>query len=109
MSFGRNALAELNTLTWLAVVVGFFGNAAVSGMYSIVAHAFPTHVRATGTGFAIGVGRGGAALAPVLAGYLFQAGFGLQAVALIMAMGSLIAAVALLALTVPLTPEAPAA
>ena len=61
---------------------------------------FPTHVRATGTGFAIGVGRGGAALAPVIAGYLFQAGFALQTVALIMAGGSLLAAAALLALKV---------
>src|SRR5262249_471847 len=43
--FGRSP-RDLDTLTMLAVVVGFFGNAAVSGMYSIVAYAFPTHVRA---------------------------------------------------------------
>src|SRR5207245_2541405 len=67
--FGR-APADLDRLTMLAIVVGFFGNAAVSGMYSIVAYAFPTHVRATGTGFVIGVGRGGAVLSPWLAGYL---------------------------------------
>jgi hypothetical protein len=59
---------------------------------------FPTHVRATGTGFAIGVGRGGAALAPVCAGYLFQAGLGLQIVSICMAAGSLIAVLALLGL-----------
>jgi len=46
------------------------------------------------------VGRGGAVLAPVIAGYLFQAGLALQTVALIMACGSLLAAVALLALRV---------
>src|SRR4029077_11136491 len=34
--FGR-APADLDTLTMLAIVVGFFGNAAVSGLYSIVA------------------------------------------------------------------------
>ena len=61
---------------------------------------FPTHVRATGTGFAIGVGRGGAVLAPVIAGYLFQAGFALKIVAVIMASGSLLAAAALLVLKV---------
>lgn len=59
---------------------------------------FPTYVRATGTGFAIGVGRGGAALAPVLAGYLFQGGFSLQMVAVIMGLGSLLGALALTAL-----------
>ena len=61
---------------------------------------FPTHVRATGTGFAIGVGRAGAVLAPVVAGYPFQAGLGLPAVATMMAMGSLLSAAALLALKV---------
>ena len=38
---------------------------------------------------------GGAALAPVLAGYLFQAGMGLQVVAVVMACGSLLGALAL--------------
>jgi MFS family permease len=53
--FGRTP-ADLPTLTWLAIAVGFFGNAAISGLYSLVAYGFPTHVRATGTGFVIGVG-----------------------------------------------------
>jgi hypothetical protein len=66
----------------------------------LFAKMFPTHVRATGTGFAVGVGRAGAVLAPVIAGYLLQAGFGLQAVATLMAMGSLLSAAALLALKV---------
>ena len=64
------------------------------------AKVFPTHVRATGTGFAIGLGRGGAVLAPVIAGYLFHAGLALQTVALAMASGSLLAAAALLTLKV---------
>ena len=80
----------------IAIVVNFFGNAAVSGMYSIVAYAFPTHVRATGTGFVIGVGRGGAVLSPWLAGYLLGSGATLPTVGLIMAVGSLLAAGVLL-------------
>jgi MFS family permease len=75
-----------------------FTNAAIVGLYALFAKVFPTHVRATGTGFAIGVGRGGAALAPIIAGYLFEYGFGLQAVALAMGSGSLLAAVVLLVL-----------
>jgi benzoate transport len=97
--FGRTP-NDLNTLMWLAIAVGFFGNAAISGMYSIVAYAFPTHVRATGTGFVIGVGRGGAVLSPWLAGFLFDPTRQLTAlpvdklswVAIVMAMGSLLAA-----------------
>jgi len=97
--FGRTP-NDLTTLTWIAIAVGFFGNAAISGMYSIVAYAFPTHVRATGTGFVIGVGRGGAVLSPWLAGLLFDPTRQLTAlpvdklpwVAIIMALGSLLAA-----------------
>jgi hypothetical protein len=47
----------------------------------------------------IGIGRGGAALSPIIAGYLFAAGQSLQTVALLMAAGSALAIVALLALT----------
>jgi benzoate transport len=88
--FGRSP-ADLTTLTWLAIIVGFCGNAAISGLYSIVAYAFPTHVKATGTGFVVGVGRGGAVLSPILAGYLLDAEMGLPSVALIMGIGSLLA------------------
>jgi MFS family permease len=97
--FGRTP-TDLNTLTWLAIAVGFFGNAAISGLYSIVAYAFPTHVRATGTGFVIGVGRGGAVLSPWIASFLFDpSGVSVRLpveklafVALIMALGSLLSA-----------------
>ncbi len=71
---------------------GFFSNAGIVGVYAILAQAFPTHLRATGTGFAIGVGRGGSVLGPVTAGYLFKWGYPLHEVALYMALGSLIAA-----------------
>jgi hypothetical protein len=49
------------------------------------------------------VGRGGAVLAPVLAGYLFQWGFGMQTVAAMMSIGSLLSVGALLALKVQAT------
>jgi len=90
--FGRGA-GSLEALTAVVVFAGFFTNAAIVGLYSLFAKVFPTHARATGTGFAIGVGRGGAALAPIIAGYLFAAGFGLQAVATVMGCGALLAAV----------------
>lgn len=91
-----NTPADLDRMALLAAFAGFFGNAGVSGLYSIVAYAFPTHVRATGTGFVIGVGRAGAVIAPILAGVLFDAGKGLPTVAFVLACGSLIAAIVLL-------------
>jgi benzoate transport len=95
--FGQGQ-SDLTQLALVAAAVGFCTNAGVVGLYSIFAEAFPTHVRATGTGFAIGIGRGGAALAPALAGWLFQTGTSLAVVAGLMAMGSLLAAGALFAL-----------
>jgi MFS family permease len=93
--FGRTP-ADLVTMSYLAAIAGFFGNAGISGLYSIAAYAFPTHVRATGTGFVIGVGRGGAVLAPIFAGYLLDSGFRLPTVGLVMGLGSLFGAVTLL-------------
>lgn len=79
-------------LSLVAAIAGFFTNSGVVGLYAIFAEAFPTQVRGAGTGFAIGVGRAGAALSPILAGFLFDGGFGLQGVAIVMAAGALLAA-----------------
>jgi MFS transporter, AAHS family, vanillate permease len=90
--FGRSP-PDLQVLALLCASAGFFTNGAIVGMYAIFAQAFPTHVRAGGTGFAIGVGRGGSVLAPIIAGFLFNAGQPLPTVAIIMSLGSLCAAV----------------
>ena len=97
--FGRGS-QDLAALSVTVAIAGLFTNSGIGGYYMLFAKVFPTHVRATGTGFAVGVGRGGAVLAPIIAGYLFQAGFGMQAVATMMATGSLLSAGALLALKV---------
>src|SRR5688572_17339322 len=56
--FGRTP-PDLQQLSMICAAAGFCTNAAIVGMYAIFAQAYPTHVRASGTGFAIGVGRGG--------------------------------------------------
>ena len=95
--FGRGQ-ASLGELSMICAITGFFTNAGVVGLYGIFALVFPTHLRATGTGFAIGFGRAGSMLAPIVAGLLFKSGFGLEFVAIAMSVGSLVAAVALWAL-----------
>ncbi len=93
---GQSSLAQLSLVAGAA---GFFTNAAIVGIYALLAQSFPTEVRAGGTGFVIGAGRGGAVLGPVLAGFLFESSLGgLLTVSMIMATGSLIAAAALFAL-----------
>nr|WP_314466864.1 MFS transporter [uncultured Novosphingobium sp.] len=92
---GQETLAGL---ALIAGAAGFCTNAGVVGLYALFARVFPTQVRAGGTGFVIGIGRGGAALGPIVAGFLFNAGFGLSIVAVLMGTGSLVAAGALLLL-----------
>ena len=83
---------DLQRLCLTCAATGFCTNGAIVGMYAIFAQAFPTHVRAFGTGFAIGIGRGGSVLAPTVAGYLFQAGYPLSTVATTMSFAALAAA-----------------
>jgi len=98
MVFGLGA-QSLDGWRFAVFCTGFTTNAAIVGFYSAFAHGFPAKVRATGTGFAIGAGRIGAAGSPILAGELFHAaGMPLLTVSIIMALGSLCAAGTLLAL-----------
>jgi len=85
----------LQGLSLVAALAGFFTNASVVGFYALMANAFPAEIRASGTGIVIGIGRGGAALGPVLAGFLFSAGFDLLLVSILMGTGALVAAVAI--------------
>jgi benzoate transport len=88
--FGRGQ-ADLVGLSLACAFAGFFTNGAITSFYTIFAEAFPADLRATGTGFAIGVGRGGSALSPIFAGFLLKNGYTLPTVATLMACGSLIA------------------
>jgi benzoate transport len=90
--------SDIRILTIVAATAGFFTNSVIVGLYAFFAQAFPTDVRAGGTGFVIGVGRGGAMLAPIAAGVLFQYGMSLQLVAIMMGCGSILAAAFLIAL-----------
>jgi benzoate transport len=98
--FGH-AHADLAQLSLVCALAGFCTNGGIVGLYAILARVYPADARAAGTGFAIGIGRSGAVLAPITAGYLFQAQWGLQAVALTMGAGSLLAALAVALLRVP--------
>jgi MFS family permease len=93
--------ADLNQLALVAALTGFCVNAAIVGLYALFVQLFPTEVRAGGTGFVIGVGRGGAVLGPIIAGYLFEWGQPLYVVAIAMGAGSTVAAAAILSLRPP--------
>lgn len=92
--FGQH-LKTLPTLSAAALIAGFFTNGATAGLYAVFAQSFPARLRAGGTGLVIGIGRGGAALGPIIAGLLFSAGWPLALVAPIMACGCLVGAICL--------------
>jgi benzoate transport len=96
-AFGRSP-ADLQTLSMIGAVAGFCTNAGIVGLYAIIAQVFPTHVRAFGSGFAIGVGRGGAVIAPMIAGFMFEYHYSLHVVAMALSAGSLFGALVLLML-----------
>ncbi|HKT74043.1 MAG TPA: MFS transporter [Steroidobacteraceae bacterium] len=67
-----------------ALVAGFFVMGTMIGLNAIIARTFPAHLRASGAGLVMGVGRLASAVPPALAGRLFTAGFDSVTVALVM-------------------------
>lgn len=78
-----------------SAAMGFFLQSAIMGLYAVVARTFPADMRASGTGFVIGVGRIGSAISPLLAGVLMTAGLSRSDVAFVMAAPALLAALLL--------------
>jgi benzoate transport len=66
---------QLVILMVTAVALGFFGQGGFIGLYSVAARLYPTQVRATGIGWAIGLGRVGAIIGPAVAGLLIGMGW----------------------------------
>jgi MFS transporter, AAHS family, 4-hydroxybenzoate transporter len=59
----------------VAFVLGFLVIGAQGGLNALAARFYPTSMRSTGVGWALGVGRVGSVLGPVLAGMLLTAGW----------------------------------
>jgi MFS family permease len=91
-----SAPADLFYIGLIAGVCGFFGNPAIVGMFALFFFFFPTQVRASGTGFSVGIGRGGAIFSPIVVGFLFQWGFPLPVVTILISIGGFIGAAVLL-------------
>jgi MFS family permease len=79
----------------MAVLVGLAMGGAMTSLYMLAAQVFPVEIRAAGTGLAIGVGRVGAAIGPMLAGLGLQAGIGRGGLYLLFALPPLCVAVLL--------------
>jgi AAHS family 4-hydroxybenzoate transporter-like MFS transporter len=63
-----------------AVVLGFCVTGAQGGINALAASFYPTAIRSTGVGWALGIGRIGSIVGPLLAGKLLLAGWSPQQV-----------------------------
>ena len=74
VAFGM-VMSRLDVALWTALVLGIIANAAMAGLYAVGPPLYPTAVRTTGMGWAIGIGRFGAILAPLASGALLDRGW----------------------------------
>ncbi|WP_018619974.1 MFS transporter [Spirosoma luteum] len=66
---------------WTLVILGLIGfgvQGGFVGMYAVAARLYPTQIRATGVGWAMGLGRVGAIVGPLVGGVLIGSGFSMS-------------------------------
>jgi benzoate transport len=94
------AVHHVGVALWTALLLGLITNAAMSGLYAVGPQLYPTAVRASGMGWAIGIGRFGAILAPIMSGALLDGGWEPAQLYFLFSAPFAVAAVAMLALGV---------
>ncbi len=70
---------ELRLLMVLILLIGITQQGGFTGLYATAAKIYPTGIRSTGIGWAIGLGRSGAVAGPAIAGYLIAGGLDMSA------------------------------
>ena len=70
--------SQLTLLMVIIFLMGLLQQGGFTGLYAVAAKVYPTEVRSTGIGWAIGFGRSGAVVGPALAGVLIAAGLGMS-------------------------------
>jgi benzoate transport len=70
---------QLSLLMTLILLIGILQQGGFTGLYGAASKVYPTEIRSTGIGWAIGLGRSGAVAGPAIAGYLIVAGFDMSA------------------------------
>lgn len=79
-----------------AFVIGITLNGGFNGFWPTAARLYPTEIRATGVGWAVGAGRAGAVAGPLVGGYLLQSGVGLSVTFTVFAIPLVLAGIAAL-------------
>jgi len=87
--------SKLTPLFLFTALIGFSGVGVMGGLYATVARVYPPEIRATGTGWAIGIGRMGAIIGPFVAGLMFELDWRRQAYYFVFAAPYFLAAIAI--------------
>lgn len=66
---------DLSQAMILATLLGFFLFGSMIGLYTLVPNIYQANIRTTGMGWSIGIGRIGAVLSPLIAGFLLDLSF----------------------------------
>ena len=82
---------ETALLMALTAIIGFLIQGGFTGLYAAAAKMYPAEIRATGVGWAVGLGRFGAVVGPYVGGVLIDAQFSMSANFAIFAVPLLIA------------------
>ncbi len=81
---------------WVLLIFGFIGfgiQGGFVGLYSLAAKLYPTPIRATGIGGAVGVGRIGAIIGPLLGGILIGLGLSMTANFIVFAIPTIVSGI----------------
>ncbi|MFT5135475.1 MAG: AAHS family 4-hydroxybenzoate transporter-like MFS transporter [Arenicella sp.] len=70
----------LTLMMGLIFLIGVLQQGGFTGLYAAASKAYPTVIRTTGIGWAIGLGRSGAVIGPIIAGYLIAADFNMSSI-----------------------------
>jgi AAHS family 4-hydroxybenzoate transporter-like MFS transporter len=96
IAFIGGAAASHATLRIVVFLAGFFSVGAHVGISALAGEVYPTFMRATGVGWALGVGRFGSLISPVLGGLLLAWQWPITSIFLAVALPALLAALCVL-------------
>lgn len=97
--YALSSATQMAAVLWISGVIGFFLMGANYALYGVAASHYPTAIRGTGSGVAVGVGRFGSVVGPLVPGLLMQAGMSANDVIVLMAPTTAVAGLAVFALS----------
>lgn len=94
MSIYANFDMNYGVMFGLIFFIGISAQGGITGFYPAAARVYNSHIRTTGIGWAIGIGRSGAIIGPALFGFFYDAGISIQTMFILFSLPLLLAGIA---------------